>query len=32
MTMQNTVQNNVNITKYRQDFAIIAGWVNFGSK
>ena len=28
--------NNVNytnlVTKYRQDFAIIAGWVNFGSK
>lgn len=30
--MQNTAKNNVNITKYRQDFAIIAGWVNFGSK
>ena len=30
------MQNNVNITnpitKYRQDFAIIAGWVGFGSK
>ena len=30
------MQNNVNITnisqKYRQDFAIIAGWVSFGSK
>ena len=30
------MQNNVNITnynnKYRQDFAIIAGWVAFGSK
>ena len=34
--MTNTTQNNVNntnlITKYRQDFAIIAGWVAFGSK
>ncbi len=37
--MSATVQNNVNytnktnlITKYRQDFAIIAGWVGFGSK
>ena len=29
------MNNNVNITKstkFRQDFAIIAGWVNFGSK
>jgi methionine biosynthesis protein MetW len=26
------MQNNVNITKYRQDFAIIAGWISFGSK
>ncbi|PPC90543.1 MAG: methionine biosynthesis protein MetW, partial [Methylotenera sp.] len=30
------MQNNVNITKnvaqYRQDFAIIANWVKFGSK
>jgi len=24
--------NSVNITKFRQDFAIIAGWVSFGSK
>ena len=37
--MSATMQNNVNftnknnlITKYRQDFAIIAGWVNFGGK
>lgn len=37
--MANTTQNNVNITnlvtnsaKFRQDFAIIAGWVGFGSK
>ena len=37
--MANTTQHNVNITnssnnliKYRQDFAIIAGWVGFGSK
>ena len=34
--MTNTTQNNVNITnletKFRQDFAIIAGWVGFGSK
>ena len=37
--MSATVQNNVNytnksnlITKYRQDFAIIAGWIGFGSK
>lgn len=29
--MQNNV-NNTNLTKYRQDFAIIAGWVVFGSK
>jgi methionine biosynthesis protein MetW len=32
----NTTQNNVNITnidnKFRQDFAIIASWVGFGSK
>jgi methionine biosynthesis protein MetW len=26
------MQNIVNITKYRQDFAIIAGWVGFASK
>ena len=26
------MQNNVNITIYRQDFAIIANWVKFGSK
>jgi len=26
------MQNNVNITNYRQDFAIIANWVKFGSK
>jgi methionine biosynthesis protein MetW len=26
------MKNNVNITKYRQDFAIIAGWIGFGSK
>lgn len=26
------MQNNVNITKYRQDFAIIANWVAFNSK
>ena len=34
--MTNTTKNNVNITNYntqfRQDFAIIAGWVGFGSK
>ncbi|MEQ1488285.1 MAG: methionine biosynthesis protein MetW [Methylotenera sp.] len=34
--MQTTVTNNVNITKsaaqFRQDFAIIANWVKFGSK
>ena len=37
--MPTIVKNNVNytnnanlITKYRQDFAIIAGWVSFGSK
>ncbi|MSP85974.1 MAG: methionine biosynthesis protein MetW [Methylotenera sp.] len=34
--MKKTVQNNVNITnfpqKFRQDFAIIAGWVGLGSK
>jgi len=34
--MENTVQNNVNITnsilQFRQDFAIIASWVGFGSK
>ena len=33
--MTNTTQSNVNITnltKYRQDFAIIASWVSFGSK
>jgi len=26
------MQNNVNITNFRQDFAIIANWVRFGSK
>ena len=26
------MQNNVNITDFRQDFAIIANWVRFGSK
>ncbi len=30
--MAATMQNNVNITNYRQDFAIIANWVKFGSK
>ena len=34
--MGDTVQNNVNITnsilQFRQDFAIIANWVSFGSK
>lgn len=30
-TMQNNV-NSTNFNKFRQDFAIIAGWVNFGSK
>ena len=34
--MTDTVQNNVNITnsilQFRQDFAIIANWVSFGSK
>lgn len=34
--MLNNTQNNVNntnyTTKYRQDFAIIAGWVSFGTK
>ncbi|MCX7190442.1 MAG: methionine biosynthesis protein MetW [Methylotenera sp.] len=34
--MSDTVQNNVNITnsilQFRQDFAIIANWVSFGSK
>ena len=34
--MADTVQNNVNITnsilQFRQDFAIIANWVGFGSK
>ena len=34
--MNNSTSNNVNNTnlgnKFRQDFAIIAGWVNFGSK
>lgn len=32
--MEDTIQNNVDFTnlKYRQDFAIIAGWVGFGSK
>ena len=28
----NYTNNNHSITKYRQDFAIIAGWVAFGSK
>ncbi|MEK9940706.1 MAG: methionine biosynthesis protein MetW, partial [Methylotenera sp.] len=26
------MQNNVNITNFRQDFAIIANWVQFGTK
>ena len=26
------MKNNVNITKFRQDFAIIANWIRFGSK
>lgn len=26
------MQNNVNITNFRQDFAIIANWIGFGSK
>lgn len=26
------MQNNVNTTKFRQDFAIISGWIGFGSK
>ncbi|MDZ4141858.1 MAG: methionine biosynthesis protein MetW [Methylotenera sp.] len=26
------MQNNVNFTKFRHDFAIITGWVTFGSK
>lgn len=26
------MQNNVNITKYRQDFAVIANWIASGSK
>ena len=37
--MTNITQNNVNntnisntVAQYRQDFAIIAGWVNFGGK
>lgn len=32
--MLNAIQDNVNSTnlKYRQDFAIIAGWIGFGSK
>ena len=30
--MQNNVKNTNFITKYRQDFAIIANWVKFGSK
>ena len=34
--MNNSTSNNINNTnlgnKFRQDFAIIAGWVNFGSK
>ena len=28
----NYTNNNYSITKFRQDFAIIAGWVGFGSK
>ena len=30
--MQNNVKITNSITEYRQDFAIIANWVNFGSK
>ncbi|MDP3678993.1 MAG: methionine biosynthesis protein MetW, partial [Methylotenera sp.] len=30
--MQNNVKTTNSITEYRQDFAIIANWVNFGSK
>jgi methionine biosynthesis protein MetW len=30
--MTNNVNNTNLVTKYRQDFAIIAGWVGFGSK
>ena len=34
--MSTSTHNNVNntnlMTKYRQDFAIIAGWVSFGTK
>ena len=30
--MQNNVNNTNSATKFRQDFAIIAGWVSFGSK
>lgn len=26
------MQNNVNVTNFRQDFAVIANWVKFGSK
>ena len=29
---QNNVNNTNLMTKYRQDFAIIAGWVSFGTK
>lgn len=32
-TLHNKItQNNVNTTKFRQDFAIISGWIGFGSK
>ena len=30
--MENNVNNTNSTTKFRQDFAIIAGWVSFGSK
>ncbi len=30
--MTNNVNNTNSVTKFRQDFAIIAGWVGFGSK
>lgn len=30
--MENNVNNTNSATKFRQDFAIIAGWVSFGSK
>ena len=32
ITTQNNVNNTNLMTKYRQDFAIIAGWVSFGTK